>query len=251
MKIAMEVSYDGSNYSGFQRQQNARAIQNELEHALTQLTGESITVHGSGRTDAGVHALGQIVHFKTTCPIPINKWALALKNYLPEDIIIRRAVTVADDFHVRYDAIGKYYRYTIDRGTVPNVFQRHFSYHYSHPLDIVRIHHAIPQLIGTHDFSAFCASRTSIENKVRTVHAIDIIEMGDMLHLDFRGNGFLYHMVRILVGTLIRVGNGRLEPQQLTDILVSKDRHRAGPTAPAHGLTLMEVLYRECIWESK
>lgn len=242
-KVAFEVSYDGTIYAGFQRQLNDRTIQGELERALTELAKEPITIHGSGRTDAGVHALGQVIHFTTKLHIPVDKWPLAIKNYLPEDIIVRGAFDVADDFHARYDAVGKEYRYQIDRSQIPNVFYRRYAYHYPHPLDIERIQAAIPQLTGTHDFSAFCASGTSVEDKVRTIYNIRLTEDVDLLKLDFHGNGFLYNMVRILVGTLLRVGNGRITVEDIPKILDSKDRNQAGVTAPAHGLTLLKVDY--------
>ncbi len=241
--MALEVSYDGTNYAGFQRQPNHITIQSELERALTELSKEQITIHGSGRTDAGVHALGQVIHFSTNLNIPVEKWPLAIRNFLPEDIIVRRAFRVADDFHARYDAIGKVYRYQIDCGTVPNVFHRRYSYHYPYSLNTDLIQAAILHLIGTHDFSAFCASGTTIEDKVRTLYEITLTDDGDLLKIDFHGNGFLYNMVRILIGTLLRVGGGRIAVSDIPEIIASKDRHRAGVTAPAHGLTLLKVEY--------
>lgn len=242
-KVAFEVSYDGTNYAGFQRQPNHITIQSELERALEELTKEPITIYGSGRTDAGVHALGQVMHFSTNLSIPIEKWPLAIRNYLPDDIVVRRTFSVADDFHARYDAIAKVYRYQIDCGAVPNVFYRRYSYHYPHHLDIEQIRAALPVLSGTHDYSAFCSTGTSIENKVRTIYKIGLKEDGDLLQLDFHGNGFLYNMVRILVGTLLQVGGGRIAITDIPEIIASKDRHRAGVTAPAHGLTLLKVHY--------
>lgn len=242
-KVAFELSYDGTRYAGFQRQPNHITIQSELERALSGIAKEPITIYGSGRTDAGVHALGQVVHFSTNLNIPREKWPLAIKNFLPEDIIVRRAFEVSEDFHARFDAIGKWYRYQIDQGPVPNVFTRRYSYHYPYSFDIELVKQAIPILTGTHDYSAFCASGTSVGDKVRTVYKIEVTVEGDLFKFDFHGSGFLYNMVRILTGTLLEVGNGKIPVEAIPQILTSKDRNQAGVTAPAHGLTLMKVDY--------
>jgi tRNA pseudouridine38-40 synthase len=242
-KIAFIVSYDGTNYYGFQRQSELPTIQSELERALSEIAQEPIAVVGSGRTDAGVHAYGQVVHFQTRLKIPAEKWPLAIKNYLPEDIVVRAAYQVKSQFHARYDAVGKIYQYRIDRGLVPNVFQRRYAYHVPYPIDLNLIGQAIPYLEGTHDFTAFCASGSAVENHVRTIYRIGMREEEEQLLFTFHGNGFLYNMVRIMVGTLIAVGNGKIPAEEIPRILASKDRNLAGPTAPAHGLTLMKVEY--------
>lgn len=244
-KVALEVSYDGTNYAGFQRQNHQSSIQGELERALSQIAKVPVTVVGAGRTDAGVHALGQVVHFTTELNIPIEKWPLALKSFLPEDIIVRRAFAVGDDFHARYDAIGKRYRYQIDRGAVPHIFHRRFSYHYPYPLDLKKMRDAASHFVGTHDFSAFCASGSSVEDKVRTIYGITIEEDDVLLKIDLHGNGFLYNMVRIIVGTLLEVGIGKKEPAEIAEIIASKDRKRAGITVPPQGLILLKVEYPE------
>lgn len=242
-KIALEVSYDGTNYAGFQRQNNHPSIQGELEKALSQMSKVPVTVVGAGRTDAGVHALGQVVHFTTVLNIPIEKWPLALKNFLPEDIIVRRAYAVEDDFHARYDAVGKRYRYQIDLGPVPHIFHRRFSYHYPYKLDVQKMREAARYFIGTYDFSAFCASGSSVEDKVRTIYDVTIEEEETLLKIDLHGNGFLYNMVRIIVGTLLEVGIGKKEASEIPDIIASKERKRAGITVPAKGLILIKVEY--------
>ncbi len=242
-KIAFEVSYDGTDYAGFQRQPNHITVQSELERALSELCNEPITIHGSGRTDAGVHALGQVIHFSTSLDIAIEKWPLAIKRYLPRNIVVKQAFAVSDEFHARYDAISKTYQYRIDRGGVPNVLWQRYAYHYPYTVDITPIQQAIPYLIGTHDFSTFCASGSDKEDKVRTIYEITLKEEGDLLLLQFYGNGFLYKMVRILVATILQVGAGKIAAESIPEIIQSKDRHRARLTAPAHGLTLLKVDY--------
>lgn len=242
-KIAFEISYDGTDYAGFQRQPKGKTIQGELEQALSTLCNESVAIHGSGRTDAGVHALGQVIHFSTRLQIEMEKWPLAIRKFLPKDIIVKRAFAVDEDFHARYDAIAKTYQYRIDRGTVPNILWQRYSYHYPYTVDVALIRRAIPYLVGTHDFSTFCASGSDKEDKVRTIYDITVEEEGDLLLLQFYGNGFLYKMVRILVATLLQVGAGKLPADSIPDIIESKDRHLARLTAPAHGLILMKVDY--------
>lgn len=242
-RIAFVVSYDGTNYAGFQIQPQLPTIQGELERALSTISQSSVNIVGSGRTDAGVHAFGQVIHFDTSLTIPLDRWPFAIKNFLPEDIVVRQAYEVPDRFHARYDAIGKVYRYELDRGKVPNVFYRRYRFHYPHPLNMNEIRKAIPHLMGTHDFSAFSASGSSVEDRIRTIYDIQLEEREERLTFTFYGNGFLYNMVRILVGTLLEVGNGKIPADRIPEIVESRDRKQAGVTVPPQGLTLMRVEY--------
>lgn len=241
MKVV--VSYDGTRYHGFQIQSNAVTVQEVLQQALYELTGESIVIVGSGRTDAGVHARGQVVHFDTNSTIPSERWIPALNAILPDDIVAVHAEKAGDDFHARFDAKEKTYRYLIDNGAVPDVFQRRYAYHMRQPLDVEKMNEAAAFLVGTHDFTSFCSVQTDVEDKVRTVLRASVERERRWIQLTVTGNGFLYHMVRIIAGTLIEVGRGKRKPQDIPDILAKKDRRSAGRRPRAQGLTLWEVKY--------
>lgn len=238
------VAYDGTNYCGFQSQENGNTVQAEIEKTLKKLNnGEPITIHGSGRTDSGVHAWGQVIHFDYP-ERDAEKLRHALDTQSAEDIAIRSVEKVADTFHARYDAVEKTYHYHLDIGKPRTPFKRFYTAHYRHPLDLARMQEAIQHLVGTHDFSTFCSTGTSVENKVRTIHEASVDKVGDNeLVFSFRGDGFLYKMVRILVGTLIKIGNGHVEPSDMPKIIASLDRNQAGPTAHPEGLYLMAVNY--------
>lgn len=242
-KVKLVVAYDGTDFSGFQKQPGRRTIQGTLEEMLFRLTGEVIEVHGSGRTDAGVHALGQVCHFTTNHPIPPNKYAYILRNMLPNDLIVQNSEEVPLDFHARKSAYWKTYRYQITTKPVPNLFSRRFRTHWPEEVDLERMKEAAELLIGTHDFTSFCSPKTPIEDKVRTIYQWVIHHDEEGYFLEVTGNGFLYNMVRILVGTLVQVGKGRLHPSRIRTILAAKDRQAAGPTAPPEGLILLEVGY--------
>ncbi|CCQ93719.1 tRNA pseudouridine synthase A [[Clostridium] ultunense Esp] len=244
-KMAMIVAYDGTRYYGFQRQSTLPTIQERLEEALFRLHQRKTGVTGAGRTDARVHATGQVIHFMTDLRIPPERWPYALQAFLPEDIQIRAAYPVEDSFHARYSAVGKRYRYRIDRGKMRNLFTRNYALHYPYPLEIDKIKEASSFLLGRHDFSAFAASGSSVKNHIRTLYDIQVVEVGDELQFTFWGDGFLYNMVRILVGTLLEVGGGRRDVKEIVKLLRSGDRTKAGITVPPHGLTLEEVLYPE------
>lgn len=246
--ICLEISYDGTEYSGFQSQPNGNTVQDKLEEAIFRLTREKPKVISSGRTDAGVHAKSQWINFHTNSQIPINRWRMALNTNLPEDIAALSAYEVPMEFHARRHARKKTYRYSINTMPSPDVFRRRFEYHLPVPLWVGRMREAASWLIGTHDFTSFCSARTILENKVRTIYELRIEASSDdafrgRIELFVTGSGFLYNMVRIIAGTLIEVGKGKRKPADLAQIRDSKDRTRAGLTAPAHGLTLWRVEY--------
>ncbi|WP_046180662.1 tRNA pseudouridine(38-40) synthase TruA [Domibacillus tundrae] len=243
-RIKCELMYDGSRFSGYQSQPKDRTVQQELEKALWKIHKKvPVKTHASGRTDAGVHAMGQVVHFDTLITMPAERWARALNGELPSDISVKRTEEVLDEFHARYSVTGKEYRYRIYRTRYRDPFRTVYAHHYPHQLEVERMKKAAVHLLGEHDFTSFCSTKSDKENKVRTVTDISFFEQGDDLEIRFKGTGFLYNMVRIMVGTLIKVGNGRLEPEDVARILTERDRNCAPQTAPAEGLYLWEVFY--------
>lgn len=243
MNIRMTLSYDGTNYNGFQTQPRGNTIQDAIEQAIELLTGERVKITGCGRTDAGVHARHYVFNFHTESKIPVVRWALALNSRLPDDIVVLDAEEAETSFHSRRSAKRKTYRYSIDRSKFPDVFVRHFHFHHPLPLDVPSMRAALAQLVGTYDFTSFTSTRSAVQSHVRTVYDADLVEEGAKLHLYITGNGFLYNMVRIIAGTLIWVGEGKLKPEDMTRILLAQDRGNAGPTAMAHGLMLWQVDY--------
>lgn len=247
----MKVSYEGTSYSGFQTQPRARTVQAELERALSTITGEQIAVISSGRTDAGVHAHGQVFNFLTKSTMELRRWCLAVNNILPRDIIVVAVKEVSLDFHARKASNRKTYRYTINNYRYVDVFGRHVQYHHPTPLDVEAMQEAIGCLVGEHDFTSFCSARSTKSSHVRTIYEarLDVVELehrtdpGQMLHIVITGNGFLYNMVRIIAGTLISIGEGKLSSADMGRILAARDRAEAGPTAAAQGLSLWEVCY--------
>lgn len=240
----MTVSYDGTNYSGFQSQQNAKTVQDEIEKVLRRMhKGNEVKIFASGRTDASVHAKGQVFHFDSPLDIAISRWDWAIQSQLPRDISIINVVEVAQEFHARYDVVSKEYRYYIQTDRVIDVFRRNYSFHYPFPLNVEKMKVAAKYLEGTHDFTSFCSTKTAHTNKVRTIYLIEINERNKELEVRFVGNGFLYNMVRIIIGTLLDVGRGKRDHEDILPILESKNRQRAGKTAPGHGLFLWEVNY--------
>lgn len=238
------ISYDGTNFSGYQVQPNKRTVQSELEAGLAKLhKGQEVKVFASGRTDAGVHAKGQVIHFDSPLSIPVQRWPVALNSLLPEDLAVLSVEAVNETFHARFDAEGKEYRYFLYLGASRNPFKRNYAFHYPYPLDLDSMKLGARYLIGTHDFTSFCSAKTEVEDKVRTIKEINFSKDGELLTLQFIGNGFLYNMVRILVGTLLEVGAGERRPEEISELLVRKDRRLAGKTAPSHGLYLWKVFY--------
>lgn len=240
------IAYDGTNFNGFQKQPNGRTVQEEIEKTLTKMAnGKEITVFGSGRTDAGVHAMGQVIHFDYPEERPLERMRFALDTQSPEDIVVKEVAIVSEDFHARYLVKEKTYQFRVDIGKPRSPFLRHYASYFPYPIDVEKIQRALPDLLGTHDFTSFCASGSSIEDKVRTIYEakMEVNETGDELLFTFRGNGFLYKMIRILVGTLLKIGNGRLAEDSIPEIIAKKDRNAAGPTAHPEGLYLYEVKY--------
>jgi len=238
------ISYDGSGFSGYQVQPNKRTVQSVLESVLTKMhRGKEVKVFASGRTDAGVHAKGQVIHFDSPLQIPEEKWEKALNSLLPEDLSVLSVVSVEESFHARFDAKGKEYRYVLHLSSKWDPFRRKFAYQYPFPLDLNAMEEASKFFLGTHDFTSFCAAKTEVVDKVRTIETIDFTRENELLTIRFVGNGFLYNMVRILVGTLLEVGSGERSPEDIPIILAHRDRKYSGKTAPGHGLYLWEVFY--------
>ncbi|MEE0885150.1 MAG: tRNA pseudouridine(38-40) synthase TruA [Faecalimonas sp.] len=242
-RIKLTIAYDGTNYCGWQIQPNGITIEEILNKALSKMTGEEILIIGASRTDSGVHAMGNVAVFDTKTTIPAEKIAVALNQRLPDDIVITKSEEVPLDFHPRYCDCSKTYEYHIINTRIPIPTKRLTNYFVSYVLDIDKMRKAASYLVGEHDFVSFCNVRTDVENTVRTITALDILTNGNEITIRITGNGFLYNMVRIIVGTLIRVGRGFYEPEKVKEILEAKDRKAAGVTAPAHGLMLMEIKY--------
>lgn len=238
------IAYDGTAFAGYQIQPNARTVQGELEAALTKLhKGEPVRTYASGRTDAGVHARGQVIHFDTSLKIPEPNWMKAMQALLPDDIVVHDVQRVEDGFHARFDARMKEYRYRIVLGGIQDVFRRHYTLHVPHRLNVDAIQMALSYVVGTHDFTSFCSVKTDVEEKKRTIYEAELIRERDELVFRFVGNGFLYNMVRILVGTLLEVGRNERDPHEMKEILAARSRERAGKTAPPQGLILWSVSY--------
>ncbi len=239
----MIVAYDGTNYRGWQVQPNGITVEEVLNEKLSELFGEKITVTGASRTDSGVHSLGNVAVFDTETRMPADKIAFALNQRLPEDIVIQGSCEVPADWHPRYQNSRKTYEYRILNRTFRMPTRRLDTYFYHYPLDAERMNRAAQYLVGEHDFKSFCSIHSQAETTVRTVYACGVRKEGDLITIRITGSGFLYNMVRIIAGTLIRVGSGNLEPELLPDILEKRNRDAAGPTAPAHGLTMIGILY--------
>jgi len=242
--IKLIIEYDGTKYKGWQRLGDTDStIQGKLENVLKIMTEEDIEVIGSGRTDAGAHAIKQVANFKTSFQMSLGDMKSYCNQYLPEDIVIKRVEEAEERFHVRYNAASKKYLYRIWRTKTPTAFNRKYTYHVFLPLNIDNMKKAINYMIGEHDFQAFSSVKSKKKSTVREVYSIEIIEMKEELHFLFHGNGFLYNMVRIMVGTLLEIGEGKRKFEDVPEILKSKDRTRAGITVPAQGLFLYDVYY--------
>lgn len=249
-RIRLTIAYDGTNYCGWQIQNNAVTIEEELTRALYRLLNEETEVLGASRTDSGVHALGNVAVFNTDTRIPPEKIAIALNHYLPEDIRVQKSEEVGAEFHPRYCESTKTYEYTILNTKIENPVRSRYSYHVCQPLDVYDMRKAAEFLTGTHDFSAFCSAGSQVKSKVRTIYSAEIEEQpvlygnnGKEVHIRISGNGFLYNMVRIIAGTLIEVGQGRRSIASVEEAVQMGDRSKAGPTAPPQGLTLIEIKY--------
>lgn len=242
-RVRLIIAYDGTNYCGWQVQINGITVEEIINKTLTELLGEEIAVIGASRTDSGVHALGNVAVFDTETKIPPEKISFALNQRLPNDIRIQKSEEVALDFHPRYCDSIKTYEYKIlnCRFDIPTCrLYTHFVYM---PLDVEKMKKAAEYIVGEHDFASFCSSGSQVENTVRTVYSLEVQKSGDIISVKISGNGFLYNMVRIIVGTLLKVGLGIYPPEYVEEILEAKDRYKAGPKAPACGLTLVGIEY--------
>lgn len=242
-RIRLTVAYDGTNYCGWQIQPNGITIQEVLENCLEDLTGKKTEIMGASRTDAGVHALGNIAVFDTDMRMPGEKFSFALNQRLPEDIRIQKSEEVPPDFHPRYRESEKTYVYRILNRQFPIPTQRLYAHFTYIPLDTARMREAGSYLIGEHDFKSFCGAGAQVKTTVRTIKEVSVSRKDDLITIKIRGNGFLYNMVRIIAGSLMEIGGGMYPPEHMKEILEARDRQEAGPTAPARGLTLAEIRY--------
>jgi len=242
-RIRLIIAYDGTNYVGWQLQDNGVSVQQRLNEAALTITGEQIQLHGSGRTDSGVHARAQVAHFDTNARIPADKFAIALNMRLPRDIRVLYSEEAPEDFHSRFSAKNKTYRYTVQTSLHADVFARTTALHVHTRLDVARMQRAAQYALGEHDFKAFMSADCKITNTIRTVSKSEWTQDGSFLFYDVGANGFLYNMVRILVGTMLEIGGGKLPEDAIARALNSGKRDDAGATAPPHGLCLQRVQY--------
>lgn len=242
-RVKLVVAYDGTNYHGWQVQDNGITIEEVLNWTISELVQEDIKVIGASRTDAGVHACGNVAVFDTESRIPGDKFSFALNQRLPEDIRIQESCEVDADFHPRYADTVKTYEYNILNRRFELPTKRLYAAFCYYPMDIERMNQAAAYLVGEHDFKSFCSAGAQVQTTVRTIYAVNVTKEDDMVHIRITGNGFLYNMVRIIAGTLMQVGTGLMEPEQVKEILEARDRSKAGPTAVAKGLTLVEIRY--------
>lgn len=242
-RVMLVVAYEGTNYRGWQIQNNGITIESVLNEALSQLLGEKITVIGASRTDSGVHSLGNVAVFDTDARMPADKISYALNQRLPEDIVVQASMEVQPDFHPRKCRSTKTYEYRILNRTFPMPHLRRTTYFYHYPLDAERMNQAAGYLVGVHDFKSFCSIHTQAADTIREIYSCQVERQGDVIIIRVSGAGFLYNMVRIIAGTLIQVGSGERAPEDMLAILEKCDRAAAGPTAPAHGLTMMGIAF--------
>ena len=241
--VTLVVQYDGTEFAGFQIQPDVPTVQGELQLALSRLLQQPTQLWGASRTDAGVHAMGQVVLFETESPLPVERLPHALNAILPRAVSVVSAIEAPEGFHPRYSAVGKLYSYRILNRRLPSPFIERYAWRIERPLVLDDMRDAGRDLIGEHDFAAFCAAGSSVHDTVRRVDRLDVHREGDLLEFFISGNGFLYKMVRIIVGTLVEVGLGRRRPGDVEGILLRRDRTQAGRTAPAQGLSLVKVEY--------
>lgn len=244
MNIKLTLQYDGTAYHGWQIQKNAVTIQETLKNAIKKITAEDVNPVGCGRTDTGVHAENYVCNFHTSSSIPPEKFPYALNSVLPCDIVCLGAQAAEEDFHANRDALGKRYIYRILNRPFPDAFLCRYAWHVKYPLDIEKMRQAAAAFTGEHDFIGFASSGFSVKTTVREIYSLDAAREGDIITIDISGSGFLYNMVRIIAGTLAETGGGKINPSDMADIIASRDRNRAGITAPPQGLCLKEVFYR-------
>lgn len=241
--IKLTIEYDGKDFNGWQKQPNKLNIQGEIERAIEEISGEKVELIASGRTDAGVHALGQVANFKTNIKIPINKIPIALNTKLKASIRILNAEEVDERFHSRYNCKKKTYRYIINNSENGTAIYRNLEYHYPQKLNVEAMNEAAQSFVGEHDFKGFKASGTSSKSSVRTIYSAKVFKEKERVIIELTGNGFLYNMVRIIAGTLIDVGIGKIDAKNISNIIKSGDRKKAGKTLPPNGLYLVNVEY--------
>ncbi len=241
--IKLTIEYDGKDFNGWQKQPNKLNIQGTIEQAIKSITGEDVDLNASGRTDAGVHALGQVANFKTNSQIPIEKFAIAINSKLKKSIVIKKAEEVDERFHSRLSCKKKTYRYIINNSEEGSAIYRNLETHIPQKLDVDKMKKAVKYFEGEHDFKAFKASGTSGKNSVRTIFETNIYQKENRIYIELTGNGFLYNMVRIIAGTLVEVGLGKIEPTNIPEIIKEGKREKAGKTLPPNGLYLLKVMY--------
>lgn len=241
--IKLIIEYDGKKFGGWQKQPTKLNIQGEIEQAIKEITGEDVELIASGRTDSGVHSLGQVANFKTNSNIEIEKVAIAINSKLKKSIVIKKAEEVSEDFHARYSCKGKKYRYIINNSQQGTAIYRDLECHIPQKLDVEKMRKAIKYFEGEHDFKGFKASGTSSKNTIRTIYKAEIKQEGERIIIELTGSGFMYNMVRIIAGTIVDVGLRRINPEEIPRIINLKDRNKAGKTLPAHGLYIVEVYY--------
>jgi tRNA pseudouridine38-40 synthase len=250
--ICLRIAYDGSRYNGFQSQPQKNTVQDCIEEALLQVTGENIKINGSGRTDAGVHARSQYVDFFVSASVPLNRWSMAMNSCLPFDIKVLAAFEVPLEFHARRSTFAKTYKYVVNFSRISDVFYDHMQYHFPRRIDIVTMIEASQILLGEHDFTSFASANNVRRSNIRKIMQLKIeivkhpvFQTNELIEFYITGTGFLQHMVRIIIGTLLDVGVGKKSPQDVARILEAKNRLLAGPTAPSKGLILWDVVYPE------
>ena len=241
--IKLTIEYDGKDFNGWQKQPNKLNIQGEIERAITEIVGEEVELIASGRTDAGVHAIAQVANFKTSSDFPINKYPIALNAKLKKSIRIQNAEEVDERFHSRYNCKRKTYRYVINNSEYGSSIYRNLEYFVPNKLDVDSIRKAAKYFEGEHDFKGFKATGGNNKNTIRTIYNVNVEKQGERIVLEFTGNGFLYNMVRIISGTLLEVGLGKIKPEEIPNIIESKDRTKAGKTLPPYALYLVKVEY--------
>ena len=241
--IKLTIEYDGKKFGGWQKQPTKLNIQGEIEQAIKEITGEEIELTASGRTDSGVHSLGQVANFKINSSIETQKIPFAINSKLKKSIVIKKAEEVEESFHARYNCKGKKYKYVINNSVQGTAIYRGLECHIPQKLDIEKMQEAIKHFEGEHDFKGFRASGTSSKSSVRTIYKAEVFQDGERIIIELTGNGFMYNMVRIISGTIVDVGLGKIEPNEIPEIIKSGDRSKAGKTLPAHGLYLVEVYY--------
>lgn len=241
--VKLTIDFDGTNYSGFQAQENAHTVEDALNEAISKALCEDVKLFGCSRTDKGVSARGYVLNFKIESTCPVEKMIYPINDKLPDDIRVLKSEEVADDFHARFSSKGKYYRYTIERRKFGRATDRHFAYNFPYKLDANLMREAAKYMVGEKDYRAFMSIGSDVDTTVRNIHSVDIIEDGDFVYIDVKGRSFLYNMVRIMAGTLVFVGTGILDIDEMRKAIDEGDRKGLAPTLPAKGLILEEVYY--------